>query len=286
MIDLILAIISSSLVSIMMRVGEKRVKNNISMLSINYFLCSIFAVHYAGVKNLVQTGEGISIALGLGFFNGFVYIASLVLFQNSVKNNGLVLSSIFMKLGIMVPLVISILFFGELPTWMQGTGFVVAIAAIVLINLKDGVPKENRNCVKGKKGLKSGLLLVLMGCGFADGMSKVYRELGTDEFEELFLVITFVIAFIFSFILVKYRKQKYTKDEIIYGTFLGIPNYFSARFLLKALGEIPAVVAYSTFSISTIAIITLTGVLFFKEKLNRRQFVAIILISVAVILLN
>ena len=33
---------------------------------------------------------------------------------------------------------------------------------------------------------KWGLLFVLVGCGMADGMSKIYQELGTDTFEELF----------------------------------------------------------------------------------------------------
>jgi len=63
MLNLILAIASSSLVSIMMRVGEGRAKNNISMLSVNYFICMIFAFVYTGAGNLFQTGEGLSTAL-------------------------------------------------------------------------------------------------------------------------------------------------------------------------------------------------------------------------------
>ena len=71
MFNLILAIISSSLVSIMMRVGEGRAKNNISMLSVNYFLCMILAIIYTGFGNLFQTGEGLGTAIGLGSINGF-----------------------------------------------------------------------------------------------------------------------------------------------------------------------------------------------------------------------
>ena len=286
MLNLILAIIASSLVSIMMRIGENRVKNNISMLSVNYIICGIFAVYYTGVHNLMKTREGIEIALGLGLFNGFIYIASLIFFQNSVKYNGLILSSIFMKLGIMVPLIISVLFFHEIPTFVQGIGFTIAITAMILMNLKDKDKSEKLDIIKKKRMYKVKLIFVLLGCGLADGMSKIYRELGTVEYEELFLVITFWISFIFSLVLVKYKKQIYTKNEIIYGVFLGIPNYFSARFLLKALGEVPAVVAYPIFSVGTIAVITLIGVLFFREKLNRRQMFAIALIMVAVALLN
>lgn len=286
MFNLILAIISSSLVSIMMRVGEGRANNNISMLSVNYFICMMLSVIYTGASNLFQTGSGLGAAIGLGTMNGFFYILSLILFQNSVKQNGLVLSSIFMKLGILMPLIISIVLFKEKPTAVQIIGFVIAIIAIVLINLKDNSKGVKSAKDKGKVSVKAGLILVLIGCGMADGMSKVYQEWGTDEFEELFLVITFVIAFLLSVIFVKVKKQKFTKTEILYGTMLGIPNYFSARFLLKALGEIPAVVVYPTFSIGTIAVITLTGMIAFKEKISKLQMLAIGLIAVAVVLLN
>lgn len=286
MLYLILAIISSALVSIMMRVGENHTKNNISMLSVNYAICLILAVFYTGIDNLFQTGEGLGTALALGSVNGFFYIASLVLFQNSVKQNGVVLSAIFMKLGIMVPLVISILLFQEMPTMVQVFGFILAIVAIIIINLKG---KATENIIENASEIslkKIGLILVLIGCGLADGMSKIYQELGADEFEELFLVCTFIIAFILSVIFVIYKKQRYTQNEIIYGILLGVPNYYSARFLLKALGQISAVVAYPTFSIGTIAVVTLTGVIVFKEKITKLQMIAIGLIAVAVVLLN
>lgn len=286
MFNLILAIIASSLVSIMMRVGEGRAKNNISMLSVNYFICMILSILYTGAGNLFQTGEGLSTAIGLGVINGFFYILSLILFQNSVKQNGVVLSSIFMKLGIMMPLIISIVLFKEIPTMVQIIGFVIAIAAIVLINLKDKYSGKEKKKPERKDLAKIGLIFVLCGCGMADGMSKIYQELGTDRFEELFLVLTFAVAFILSILLIIIKKQKFTKAELLYGALLGVPNYYSARFLLKALGEIPAVVAYPTFSIGTIAVITLTGVIAFKEKITKRQMFAIGLIAIAVVLLN
>ena len=283
MVNLFLAIVSSSLVSITMRIGEGRAKHSVSMLSVNYFICGVLSLVFTGTEKLLQTGNGLHIAIGLGCINGFFYISSLVLFQISVKKNGVVLSGIFMKLGIMIPLIISIILFKEIPALIQIVGFMIAVAAIILINLKD----KNDNQPDNEKGkAKIGLILVLIGCGMSDGMSKIYQELGTESFEELFLVFTFWVAFVLSFILVKKRKQRYTKNEFLYGAMLGIPNFFSARFLLKALGEIPAVVAYPTFSIGTIAVITLTGMFAFKEKITKLQLFAIGLIAIAVVLLN
>lgn len=186
MLYLILAIISSALVSIMMRVGENHTKNNISMLSVNYAICLVLAIFYTGVDKLFLTGEGLGTALALGSVNGFFYIASLVLFQNSVKQNGVVLSAIFMKLGIMVPLVISILLFHEIPTIMQVFGFVLAIVAIIIINLKGKTTENITENASENKLKKIGLILVLIGCGLADGMSKIYQELGTPDLKKYF----------------------------------------------------------------------------------------------------
>lgn len=286
MFNLILAIISSALVSITMRVSEGRIKNNISMLSVNYVICMILSIVYTGTNNFFQTGEGLGTAIALGTVNGFFYIFGLVLFQNSVKQNGVVLSSIFMKLGIMMPLIISIVLFHEIPTLVQSVGFIMAIIAIVLINLKEKNTDTTFEKSEKVKIQKLSLVLVLAGCGMADGMSKIYQELGADTYEEVFLVFTFVIALFLSIVLVAIKKQKITKNELVYGAMLGVPNYFSARFLLKALGEIPAVVAYPTFSIGTIAVITLTGIVGFKEKITKLQLLAIGLIAIAVVLLN
>ena len=282
MIYLILAIIASALFSIMMRVGEQHCENNICMLAVNYTVCCFFSLIYSGIDSLMQVGPGKGMAIALGWINGFFYIAGLVVFQKSLRENGLVLSSIFMKLGIMVPLVLSIFFFKEVPTIFQIIGFVIAIIAMVIINLKpDTVKSEDR--ISGKKMI---LFLVLLGGGTADGMSKIYQEIGADKYEDLFLLSTFIIAFLLSLLYGKINRQKFTKVEWMYGIMLGVPNYFSARFLLKALGEVPAVVVYPTFSMGTIAVVTLTGMFIFREKISKLQRFAIALISVAVALLN
>lgn len=83
-----------------------------------------------------------------------------------------------------------------------------------------------------------------------------------------------------------YKKQRITKADVLFGLLVGIPNYFSARFLLKAVGEVPAVVAYPTYSVATIVVISVVSMLCFKEKITKRQQTAIGIILVALVLLN
>ena len=67
---------------------------------------------------------------------------------------------------------------------------------------------------------------------------------------------------------------------------IGIPNFFSSKFLLLSLGGVPAVIAYPTYSVATLMTVTLAGVCFFKEKLGNRQWIALGVILVALVLLN
>ena len=48
MIYLILAVTSSMLVSVIMRVSEKYIHNNITMLASNYLMCSVLAAICTG----------------------------------------------------------------------------------------------------------------------------------------------------------------------------------------------------------------------------------------------
>ena len=74
--------------------------------------------------------------------------------------------------------------------------------------------------------------------------------------------------------------------EVLYGFAVGVPNYFSAKFLLAALETVPAVIVYPTFSVATILVVTLAGVALFKERLGKRQWTAVAVILVALVLLN
>ena len=67
---------------------------------------------------------------------------------------------------------------------------------------------------------------------------------------------------------------------------IGVPNYYCSRFLLKALLKMPAVVAYPTSSVGGIVLVSLAGLFLFKERLSKRQWTAIGLILIALVLLN
>ena len=274
---LLLAIASSAMVSIMMRLSSDKISANLSMLATNYLVCSLLGGVSGGFQLAAPQVPGFSVTLWLGLISGVLYLAGLVLFQTNTRKNGIVLSSVFMKLGLLVPIVASVLFFHESPTASQIAGFCIAVFSIVLINLK----KEGEG-----KTFGFGLIVMLLFSGGADVMAKVFDVFCPQELSALYLFYTFFTAFVLCMVLVLRKKERPGFREILYGILIGVPNFYSARFLLGALTKLPAVVVYPSFSVGTMLIVTLTGVAVFRERLRRLQWIALAAIIAALVLLN
>ena len=277
MLSLLLAIGSSAMVSVVMRLSTGKVRGNVSMLAMNYLMCLCLSGALAAPGGLLPDQPGLGGALCLGAIHGVLYLGSFVLFQCNVKENGVVLPATFMKLGLLVPMVVSVVAFGELPGLFQWIGFGLAVGAILLVNLE-----KDSAVVSARWALPA----LLLAGGTADAMSKVYEELGNPALSPQFLFYTFVVAFALCCGLALARKQPLGKNEVFYGLLIGIPNFFSARFLLGALESLNAVVVYPTYSVATIAVVSLAGVGIFREKLSKRQWTAMGIIGAALVLLN
>ena len=278
MIYLLAAVLSSALVSVIMRLSKTRIKNEMSLLAINYLTCFVIAGAYMGFEDILPRGGGNALTvIGLGAVTGAMYLLGFVFLQWNVGKNGVVLSSTFMKLGLLVPIFLSVVFFGEVPTWMQAAGFAIAVAAVLLINGSKKKTAANNRWM---------LILLLLFCGMSDAMCKVYKVLGPAQYEAHFLLYTFLFAFLLCIVPMLKKGEKPGMKEEIWGVLLGLPNFFAARFLLSSLSHLPAVIVYPTFSVATMVILTLTGVIFFKEKLAKREWIGLGLILGALVLLN
>ena len=277
MIYLILAIVSSSLVSVVMRISQKYARNRMTMLVANYVMCTAAAAFLAG--GVIPAGEGAALTIGLGGVSGVLYLLGFVLLQWNIRRNGVVLPATFQKLGVLVPTLAAITIFNEPVRPLQMIGFAVAIAAILLMQPRNASAGEGKNFLPG-------LIALLLCGGVCDVMSKVFQTWGSAAHDNYFLVFTFLVAMALSIILCVAKKQSVTLPDVLCGFALGIPNYMSARFLLWSLKDLPAVVVYPSFSVGTIIAVTLVGVLCFREKLENRKLIALGMILGALVLLN
>jgi multidrug transporter EmrE-like cation transporter len=154
---------------------------------------------------------------------------------------------------------------------------VIAIFAIVLMNYRKGGEKA---------GSRAALIGMLLSCGMGDAMSKIFTESSVAALEGQFLFYTFAVAMVLAVICTKMAKQKIGVREAVFGTLIAVPNFFCSMFILGALETLSAVIVFPVFSVGGILMVTLAGILAFRERLNKQQWIGVCAILAALILLN
>ena len=244
--------------------------------------------------NSLKSGTELTMTFVIGLITGVFFLLSFVLYQISVRKNGASLSGMFAKLGILIPMIVSVLVWREIPTMMQMFGICMAMFAIAVANV------SSKASIKATHSIKW-LLALFVGGGIAEFSNKIFQKTVSLEYRSLFLFLVFATALVLS-ILMYYadlkrqgiksgRREVATGDgnikmSVVVGIFVGIPNLFASYFLLNALNDFPASVVYPAYSAGSILMISILSVVLFKEILYKKDWIAIILTALSLILLN
>lgn len=271
---MILAIICSSLISVIMRISQEKRKSDMGMFIFNYAVCSLLGLLFIPKQSFSFSEKGIVFTVLLGLVGGILFLLSFLLFQQGIKKNGMMLASVFMKLGVIIPVLMSVIFFREVPKPLQIAGTALSVAAIILFNY-------DKSGTGGKKSIVL-LILLLAASGFADSMVNVYDKLGSSKLSDVFLLLIFFFAGIFAAVLYFVRKEKMCGWDVLFGALIGIPNYFSSRFLMMSLQSVPAVAAYPIYSVATIVVISAVGIIAFHETVSKKKIIGLVLVIAAV----
>lgn len=278
MFYLIIGILCSALISIILRMSEKHLSNKMVMFASNYMICVLCSLFFMKGNHIVLSGSYFNITLLLGLISGVLYLVSFLFTKANMDHNGLVLTSTFTKLGVLIPTLMAIVIFKEVPSLIQIIGISISICAIIMIHFeKDAISEGNK---------KLWLIMLLIMCGIVDSLTNIFKQYGHIDYENMYLLLTFLTAFILAFILSFTNKNKMNIKDVIFGILIGIPNFFSSKLVLMALDSLDAIIVYPIYSVGTLITITLAGLLLFKEELSRKKLFAIIMIAISLCLLN
>lgn len=293
---LILAVLSSALMAIILKIFSTEGENRYSILMGNYLACVIVGFLSLPEKSLILRMDGITLICSV--IGGFLFTAGLVSMQIGIRINGAALTAAFARLGLIVPLMLSIFTFRERPGILQIAGILLVLAALWVISSQPdereqagrretGRPEESERSDRANIPV---LLMTLLMCGASDAMAKVYEQVGERAKDELYYMCIFLTAFLITCVLAyhEYRKtgKKVSGRMMLAGLAVGIPNYYSSFLLLKALVHLPAFIVYPCFSTGAILVVTLASALLLHEKLNRNKLAGLVLIMAALVLLN
>jgi drug/metabolite transporter (DMT)-like permease len=287
MIFLALSIIASTLIFVIFRLFASYNINTLQAIVVNYFVaCSCGVIGYQNSIELsaIPQYNWFYYTLALGAL--FIIVFNLMAI--TTQHNGLSVVSVATKMALVIPIAFGLWYYKEPLGPSKAAGIVLALIAVYLVAVK-----KDSSIILQKKNLVFPVL-VFLGSGLIDtSLNFLQNDFITDKsLIPLFSSTIFLTAGVIGIMVLVAQKIKGVLvlefKNIIAGIVLGIPNYFSIYFLVKALRS-NLFDSSGIFTINNVGIViisTLLGVVFFKEQLSVKNWIGITLAVISIALVS
>jgi drug/metabolite transporter (DMT)-like permease len=218
-------------------------------------------------------------------FLGIMFICVFNVLAKTTQINSISVASVASKMSMIIPILFGIFIFNENIGICKLIGIIIALLAVYFTSKKENGEAKISNFTLP--------ILLFLGAGIIDtSMNYIQRYYVKEEETNMFTSFTFIFAFIFG-LLYLFKKSFKQKNKIHYksilaGFILGIPNYFSMFYLIKALQNknIESATIFTLINIGVILLTTVYSLIIFKEKIKKQNFIGILLAIVAVLLVT
>jgi drug/metabolite transporter (DMT)-like permease len=281
-----MAVLCSSAVAVLLRLSAGPGRRKVPVITVNYLTAVVLSVFLQGrnlavsFSTLLSPHEGLSgwnraSAPIMGIPLGVVFLLAFLVYRVALRESGLGLAGGFAKMGILLPMALSMAFWREFPGALQWVGIGAAVTGAAL------------GAFRGGGGRFSPFLLpVFLLNGLAEFGSKVFQRYGDSGRKDFFLMWVFLTAFLCSLPLLLRERGGRCRGSVLLGIPLGLANYFSSWFLIPALDSVNTSVVFSVFGAGTVALLTLAGYVGFGEKPGGRETAVLILVAFSLVLVN
>ena len=285
MIHLLLSILSSTIIFILFKLFDRYKVNTLQAIVTNYIVaCSLglsLNTNPFSVDTIINSNWFYG-AVGLGFL--FILIFNVMAL--TAQRNGLSVASVATKMSVVIPVIFGIYVYNESTNIQKLFGIILALIAVVLVSLKS----------KSNVRLKNNLLLpiiVFLGSGVIDTSIK-YLETNyvEDNGIPLFSATIFGVAGCIGIGIIIFKilnnTLKFNKLSLVGGSILGIVNYGSIYYLLKALDH-ESLESATIFTVNNVAIVMLSaiiGLAIFHEKLSIKNWIGVGLAIISILLVT
>lgn len=176
MVFLLGAVACTSLVNIVLAFASRRGWDGRAVLGWSYFASAALAGLMAALQ---APASSMSFAVWFGLLSGGLYLLCLVTVEKSVREKGAGVTTLYQRLGILVPILCSALLWGEVPSAVQLAGLAASVA--VMAALWGG---------GGRAAAKGPLAVFLLG-GAVEFTGKVFQKCALAEYRPVFLFVLF-----------------------------------------------------------------------------------------------
>ncbi|MDT0607256.1 EamA family transporter [Croceitalea rosinachiae] len=283
MLDLVLSILCSSIIFVVFKLFDSYKIQTLYAIITNYIVACLTGLFF--YEKSINLGQIPSKPWFWGtLLLGVLFILIFNLMAKTAQKVGVSVASVATKMSLVVPVLFGVLVYQEKLSMLKILGIVLALSAVYFTSIKQ------KSIAVSKRDLLLPLL-VFLGSGIIDTCINYFREtkLNIEEFP-IFSATVFAAAASTGLIIILIQSLKtplkIDLKNVLGGIALGVPNYFSIFFLLRAL-ENEYWNSASIFTINNVAIVmfsTLLGILLFKEKLSLKNWGGILLAIISILL--
>jgi len=285
LIYLFLSILASSIIFLVFKLFDTFKIDTFQAILVNYLIAAVSG--FIAYKNPVDPDQILAASWLPGtLFLGVLFIVIFNLMAITTQRSGLSVVSVATKMSVVIPILFGLIYYKEASGFLKITGIILALVAVYLVSIK----KEDKTQTVPKNLLFP--ILVFLGSGIIDTSIKFLEDTYVAESEiPVFSALIFTTAFCLGILALIYQairgKTRIALKNILGGIALGVPNYFSIYFLVRAL-RAPGLDSSTVFTLNNMGIVmlaTLIGLLFFKEKLSRKNWLGISLALFSIVLI-
>ncbi|WDF58073.1 DMT family transporter [Flavobacterium sp. KACC 22758] len=276
MLFLILSVLCSVTVGVIFKITRKYNADPIQIITFNYVTALILCYFtFTPDLTVVHADAPWNIYAAVGVLLPIVF---LFLFT-SIKYMGIVKTDAAQRLSLFIPIIAAWLIFKEDFNTYKVIGLVIGFIALLFILRKQSTNDQNKWIFPAA---------VFLGFGIIDILFKQIALFTALPYTTS-LFIVFDISLAVSLLVVVYdvvlKKVQLSSKNILFGALVGIFNFGNILFYLKAhkaFAENPSTV-FAGMNMGVIVLGSLVGLLFFKEKLSKINFIGILLALIAII---
>ena len=298
MLFLLLAVVCSVGIAALFNLAERRQLDRTALLTVNYAAAAALAVGLQGAEPM----SGVTVPLvALGVGQGVLFIAGFWLFSLAIRQAGMGLAAGVMRLSVVIPVLASWAIWAERPSALQLVGLAFGGLAFFLVARPAAQPpgktgpaaNGDADAAAPSAPLRTALLLGLLFAtgGAVDVLNKAFSiGFSASVPKPTFLLFVFGVAFVVGLGMVVVqglRTGRWPRGAVLgWGVVVGLVNYGSADFFLRAVDALPAPFVFPANSVSVVLGAALVGRLVWDERVSRPNAVGLALAVVALVLLT
>lgn len=279
MIALALATILTGAFAVIVRLGQKRGGDLCTIGVVNYVTASLVFVPLLRLHPPPIVSHH---TLVLGAIGGLVYATAYYLFLPVMSSRGVAIGSAITRVSVVLPMLLSLVVWREVPTWVQAIGAALALAALPLLATSrlDGGPSPPRS---REFALLAALFLFNGGCL---SVAKWYHVTGNLAERPAYFTALFGVAALYAGAVWAIRSQRRDALDVLIGVLLGLTNASSNFALLSALDAFPGVVTFPATAAGGLVLAVAFAAIWWKELPTRLGALGVLLAVLAVVLVN